>query len=129
MGASEDVTGPPMVRIDVRGRGASSSDGAWTAMTDTPCKPAAAVIAAPMSPLSHNTKRNLGPLLSSIRLRHDDAFEKPSTATATCNIGTDATAPRPAAPRRMFFVVPGLSPTPRRRRHRRTTARRTVLMK
>merc|ERR1719487_1877179 len=80
--ASDEVTGPPMVRIDVRGRGASSSDGAWTATTDTPCKPAAAVIAAPMSPLSHNTKRNLGPLLSSIRLRHDDALEKPSTASA-----------------------------------------------
>jgi hypothetical protein len=70
-----------MVRIDVLGR-ASSSEGACTATTETPCKPAAAVIAAPTSPPSHSTKRNLGPDLSSILRRHDDAFEKPSTASA-----------------------------------------------
>ena len=70
-----------MVRMEVLGR-ASSSEGACTATTDTPCKPAAAVIAAPTSPPSHSTKRNRGPLRSSIRRRHDDALEKPSTANA-----------------------------------------------
>ena len=70
-----------MVRMEVLGR-ASSSEGACTATTDTPCKPAAAVIAAPTSPPSHSTNRNLGPDLSSILRRHDDAFEKPSTARA-----------------------------------------------
>ena len=70
-----------MVRIDVRGR-ASSSEGACTATTETPCKPAAAVMAAPTSPPSHRTNRNRGPLLSSILRRHDDALEKPSTASA-----------------------------------------------
>ena len=79
--ANDEVTGPPMVRIDVRGR-ASSSEGACTATTETPCKPAAAVIAAPTSPPSHKTKRNRGPLLSSILRLQDDAFEKPSTANA-----------------------------------------------